>query len=152
MDIAYKPDWSRVSNNREYKLVFCPDHPNAWKSGYVFIHRIVAEHKLGRLLKKGEVVHHLNGNTADNSPENIEVRTVSGHNSLHASTQKKKIVVLRCPWCLKVFERRRGQTFLTKGGDHTACSRSCSRRIQAKRGNPGIETAIKNCVIAEKGL
>ena len=36
-------------------------------------HRIVAEQKLGRPLKTGEVVHHMDGNKRNNRPENLYV-------------------------------------------------------------------------------
>ena len=36
-------------------------------------HRIVAEKKLGRKLKQGEVVHHIDGNKRNNSPDNLMV-------------------------------------------------------------------------------
>jgi len=36
-------------------------------------HRIVAEQKLGRPLKADEVVHHLDGDKRNNSPDNIRV-------------------------------------------------------------------------------
>ena len=36
-------------------------------------HRIVAEQKLGRLLNADEVVHHLDGDKRNNSPDNIRV-------------------------------------------------------------------------------
>lgn len=36
-------------------------------------HRIVAEEKLGRPLKPGEVVHHIDGNKRNNNPENLMV-------------------------------------------------------------------------------
>jgi hypothetical protein len=43
--------------------------------GYAYEHRVVAEIKLGRKLKAGEQIHHLNGNKADNRKENIEVES-----------------------------------------------------------------------------
>lgn len=36
-------------------------------------HRIVAERILGRPLKKGEIVHHVDGDKRNNNPENIQV-------------------------------------------------------------------------------
>lgn len=46
-------------------------------------HRIVMEQILGRTLTKEEVVHHKNGNRADNRPENLELMNNSTHMSLH---------------------------------------------------------------------
>lgn len=37
------------------------------------LHRVVAEEKLGRPLRKGEVVHHKDENILNNHPDNIEV-------------------------------------------------------------------------------
>ena len=36
-------------------------------------HRMVAERMLGRKLKPGEVVHHIDGNKRNNAPENLMV-------------------------------------------------------------------------------
>ena len=49
-------------------------------------HRIVAEEMLGRPLKRGEVVHHIDGNKRNNAPENLMVfSSQSEHVKWHAA-------------------------------------------------------------------
>lgn len=51
-----------------------PGHPYGTKHGcYVAVHRLVMEQHLGRYLKPNEVVHHLDGNPANNKIENLEL-------------------------------------------------------------------------------
>lgn len=53
------------------------------------IHRVLAEELLGRPLRKGEIVHHKDGNKLNNSLDNLEVlNSQSEHFSLHLKGNK----------------------------------------------------------------
>jgi hypothetical protein len=48
------------------------------------VHVLVAEAKLGRKLKRSEVVHHANGDKLDCRPENLIVLSERDHNAVSA--------------------------------------------------------------------
>jgi len=72
-----------------YILVRRPDHPNANSSGYIREHRLVMESMIGRYLTSEEVVHHINGITDDNRPENLQLFE-SNAEHLHATLTKHR--------------------------------------------------------------
>lgn len=57
--------------SRGYVTIYKPEHPRAWKSGYVLEHILVWEQVHNKPLPDGWIIHHLNGIRNDNRPENL---------------------------------------------------------------------------------
>lgn len=135
--------WAKLEEN----------HPKVTKLGYVLHHRVVMENHLGRLLDDDEIVHHKNGDKRDNRIQNLEVLNRSEHSRAHALERGIQMVVLKCPNCSKIFERRKGQTFLQKGTSSTSCSRKCASIFPRKFRKVGktaeVEAAISGNLVRE---
>lgn len=74
--------WSRREtrmNPNGYVLVFAPEHPKSFGGGWYYEHRLVAEKKIGRILKSWETVHHISGNKTDNTWDNLFICTRKEH-------------------------------------------------------------------------
>jgi hypothetical protein len=55
----------------------------------IYQHRFVMEQHLGRPLTSDEHVHHLNGKTADNRIENLEIMSRREHHQHHAAEYER---------------------------------------------------------------
>lgn len=79
------PNWKggRTIASNGYVLVKCAGHPLADVRGYVYEHRLVACLIVGRILDRSTHVHHINHDTTDNRPENLEVVTHAEHGVRH---------------------------------------------------------------------
>lgn len=89
--IMYKL-FRRTIDTNGYVLVKMPYHPRAIASGsyegYVYEHIVVAENLMGRSLLEGEVVHHLDQNRQNNSPDNLLILSNPMHAKLHGWMNK----------------------------------------------------------------
>lgn len=68
-------------------------------------HRVIAEAILGRPLRRGEVVHHIDGNKLNNSPSNLAVMSQGQHMREHGIG----IPGAQLPWKPWTFRRDRGK-------------------------------------------
>lgn len=58
-------------------------HKMVYQDGkYQYEHRLNLEKKIGRKLKRGEQVHHINGQPGDNRPANLQLVTMATHNQI----------------------------------------------------------------------
>lgn len=122
---------ARVVIPSGYILIRKPDHPRANADGFVREHFVVAEEN-GRTLAPGEIIHHKNGDRADNRFENFAFMTQSEHVRLHNLERTglpDPVNFKRCSICREVKSRRN----FTR--THSAC-RPCDNVIRkAKRRN-----------------
>lgn len=75
-----------------YVCILYPSHPKAKsKKGYVYEHILIMEKHLRRLLKPGEVVHHIDGNKLNNNQKNLKLfKTNFEHRLFHSKLRKKQ--------------------------------------------------------------
>lgn len=109
----------RCSNG--YRKCKASWHPFVGKSGYVREHRLVAELREGRYLDpKVYDIHHIDGNHANNHPDNLEILTRREHLRRHRGiwNQVDGIWFKYCPKCetsraesdFKTYSRKRDGT------------------------------------------
>ena len=107
-----------------YWVVKISANPSIWQ----YEHRLVAEEMLGRKLLTHEDAHHINKDTLDNRPENIEVMTKDQHQK-HHHMLPTGIWARLYESCIVCGERSR------KHASAGQCTRCYQRDVAAKAGH-----------------
>lgn len=82
------PRWLGKRNLGGYIYTYFPDHPSSNKQGYMAQHRLIAEQILGRYMREDEVVHHIDGDRANNEKDNLYPTNRAGHRRASASLMR----------------------------------------------------------------
>jgi hypothetical protein len=84
------PKLAKTKHSAGYWQVYKPDHPRSLANGRVYEHLLIAERALGRpLISYKEVVHHINGDPADNRKCNLLICGEGYHRWLHHEMSKR---------------------------------------------------------------
>jgi len=95
-EVSRQTDPSRIGRKSRtqqgYVLVFVGrEHHLANANGYAYEHRLVMENKIGRRLRPGEIVHHVNHVKHDNSEDNLELQPSRWHhNAEHRKLETRR--------------------------------------------------------------
>lgn len=144
--------------NNGYIEIMMPEHPNARSNGTILEHRLVAERKLGRYLKKTEVVHHIDEDKTHNVEENLIIfRSNADHTRFHKIGIMKDMgdgthtcpipenEIMQCKYCGKYFIKDRNKK------NNKYCSiecykESCFKQFEARNDRPNkelLQTLVK---------
>jgi hypothetical protein len=114
----------RTVKKGKYLYGICKEHPKASRFGYVLLHRLLAENKLGRLLEPNEIVHHKDHDGHNNEDDNLEVLDKVEHVRLHRKEQPRRMSNLICSFCGLAFVRPYNLAFNYPKKNHF-CSKKC---------------------------
>lgn len=88
--IRTKGAYNGIVKIGKYLYVYIPSHPQAMHGKrYVALHRLVKEWAMGCPIPERFIVHHVDGDTLNNHPDNLQCLSVVEHNILTARNRKK---------------------------------------------------------------
>lgn len=139
------PNWKggRTHDGNGYIKINQPSHPRASSKGQIPEHILVAERIFGKPLPLGAVIHHKDGNPANNNPSNLVIcQDNSYHMLLHTRAKALKeygnASWRKCGFCHRYDDPVNLKINVGKGGctHHLKCKRDYERN-RVKRINGG---------------
>ena len=81
-------NWEKRKKQKlnKYVVIWVPEHPKSFDGGWYYEHRLSVERSMGRVLKAWETVHHIDGDTENNSINNLFPCTEREHRYAHKNT------------------------------------------------------------------
>lgn len=110
--------------NGDYILVVAPDwfKGKRYRGKYCYEHHMVWELYNKKPVPEGYIIHHKDGNKYNNNIGNLMLLGAKEHSALHGALRTKRIAIVRCPSCGKVFEK---DARMLKFRTLVFCSRQC---------------------------
>jgi len=99
--------------DRQRIMWHLPWHPRAI-NGYIYRYTLIAEWKLGRRLRDGEIVHHIDGDQTNDHPDNLEVMTQSDHARRHFTLNRWSRDFDQCRACGSAERKHEGRGLCTR--------------------------------------
>lgn len=117
-----------------------PEHPQAQKQGYVLEHILIAENVLGKPLPPKAVIHHVDGDRQNNSPNNLVICEDNNyHKLLHQRMNALKFGgdknMRKCIHCKK-YDYPKKLTICGNTVYHKTCEKLCGFERRRKAGMP----------------
>lgn len=94
-----KPIGTRRLHNARHGLMYWRIKIGHRRHDWCYEHRFVLEKNLGRKLESNEIAHHINGDTLDNRPENLELMAWGHHTKHHIKKILLKGQSIKCLTC-----------------------------------------------------
>ena len=110
--------------NGDYCLVIAPDwyKGKRYRKRYCYEHHLVWEKETGLPVPDGCIIHHKDGNKYNNTISNLQLMDAKAHILLHNRLKTKRIAIVKCPSCGKIFEK---EARMLKFRTLVFCSRQC---------------------------